>query len=125
MLSIYQKCFKKAMIERIYRVKFFDKCKMGFRGNFRRSWSTKKIYRMNTITFFFFFFFGILFASGFFVSNAFRKVVDLTTLNILRTTRAMLLNFCIVNTPKGQILICGCKIFCLLQQIFACGKVKG
>ena len=37
----------------------------------------------------------------------------------------MLVNFCIINTQRGQILICGCKVFCLLQQIFACGKVKG
>ena len=63
---------------------------MGFRRNFRRSWSTAKIYRMKRP-----FFLLTLFTSGFFVSNTLRKVVDLTTLNILRTTRAMLMNYCI------------------------------
>ena len=52
-------------------------------------------------------------------------MVDLTTLNISRTTRAMLMNFCIVNTPSCQILIWVCKVFCLFQQTFACAKVKG
>ena len=37
----------------------------------------------------------------------------------------MLVNFCIINTQRGQILICGCKVLCLFQQVFACGKVKG
>ena len=66
------------------------------------------------------FFLLTLFTSGFFVSNVLRKVVDLTTLNILRTTRAMLMNFCIINTQRGQILI-----FRLFRPIFTCGKVKG
>ena len=66
------------------------------------------------------FFLLTLFTLGFFVSNVLRKVVDLTTLNILRTTRAMLMNFCIINTQRGQILI-----FRLFRPIFTCGKVKG
>ena len=37
----------------------------------------------------------------------------------------MLVSFCIVNTQRGQILVCGCKVLCLFQQVFACGKVKG
>ena len=82
---------------------------MGFCRNFERSWSTKKT---------------TLFRSGFFVSNILRKVVDLTILNILRTTRAMLINFCIINTPRGQIPICRCKVFCLFQHIFFCGNVN-
>ena len=53
-----------------------------------------------------------------------RKVVDLTTLNILRITRAMRMNFCSVNTPRCKILISGCKVFCLLWQIFVCEKVR-
>ena len=57
--------------------------------------------------------------------NVLRKEVDLTTLNVLRTTRAMLMNFCIINTQRGQILIFGSKVFYLFQQIFSCGKVKG
>ena len=59
------------------------------------------------------------------MSNALRKVVDLATLNISRNTRAMLMNFCIIDTEIVQILICVCKVFYLFQQIFACGKVKG
>ena len=39
------------------------------------------------------------------MSNFMGKMVDLTTLSILRTTRAMSMNFCIVNTPRCQILI--------------------
>ena len=57
--------------------------------------------------------------------NVLRKEVDLTTLNVLRTTRAMLMNFCIINTQRGQILIFGSKVFYLFQQIFSCGRVKG
>ena len=60
-----------------------------------------------------------------YVSNVLEKVIDLTTLNILRTTRAMLLNFCFVNTPKCQILTWVCKVLCLFKQIFASEKVKG
>ena len=33
-------------------------------------------------------------------------------------------NTCIVNTSRCQILISGCKVFCLFQQIFVCEKVK-
>ena len=32
---------------------------------------------------------------------------------------------CIVNTPRCQILIWVCKVFCLFQQTFACEKIKG
>ena len=60
--------------------------------NFRRS--TTKIYWMNTV-----------------VSNFLGKVVGVTILNILKTKSAMLLNFCIVNTPRCQILICGTENF--------------
>ena len=90
---------------------------MGFRQNFRRSWSTTKIYRMGTT----FFSFDPVYIRVF-LSNSPRKVVDLTTLNILKT---MLMSFCITDTPRGQIRICGCKVFRLFQQIFACGKVNG
>ena len=37
----------------------------------------------------------------------------------------MFVSFCIVNTQRGQILVCGWKVLCLFQQVFACGKVKG
>ena len=60
-----------------------------------------------------------------FASNVVGKVVDLITLTILRTKKTMLMNFCIVNTPRCQILILQCKLFCLFQQsIFVCEKVK-
>ena len=42
----------------------------------------------------------------------------------MRTARAMLMNFCIVNTPRCQVLIWVCKVFCLFQQTFACEKVN-
>ena len=44
--------------------------------------------------------------------------------NIIRSTRAMLMNFCIVNTPRCQILIWVCKVFCVFQLPFACEKVE-
>ena len=43
----------------------------------------------------------------------------------MRTTRAMLMNFYIVNTPRCQILIWVYKVFCLFQETFAFEKVKG
>ena len=33
-------------------------------------------------------------------------------------------NFCIVNTPRCQVLIWMCKVFCIFQQTFAREKVK-
>ena len=57
-----------------------------------------------------------------FVKNILQKVVDLTTLNILRTQDFY--NFCFINTLRCQILIWLCKVFCLFQQIFPCEKVK-
>ena len=43
----------------------------------------------------------------------------------MRTERAMLINVCIVDTPRCQILIWVCKVFSLFQQTFACEKVRG
>ena len=51
------------------------------------------------------------------------KGSSLITLNILRTARAMLMNFCIVNTQRCLILISEWKVFCLFQQIFVCEKI--
>ena len=121
MLSIYQECFSKAIIRRIYRlVSSQTNTKRVFVEILEGHGQSQKFIGWARPCFLL-----TLNTSGFFVSNALGKVVDLTTLNILRTARAMLMNFCIVNTPRGQILICGCKVFCLFQQIFACGKVKG
>ena len=53
------------------------------------------------------------------MSNFLEKV------NIMRTARAMLMNFCIVDTPRGQILIWVCEVFFLFQETFAREKVKG
>ena len=53
------------------------------------------------------------------MSNFTGKVLGLITLNISRTARAMSMNFCIVNASRCQILILGCKVFRLFQQIFA------
>ena len=60
-----------------------------------------------------------------FVSNVLEKVVDLTNLNIFRTTRAMLMNFCLVDTLPCQVFIWVCKVLCLFQQIFNYKKVRG
>ena len=43
----------------------------------------------------------------------------------MRTARAMLMNFCSVNSPRCEILIWVCKVFCLFQQTFAYEKTKG
>ena len=59
-----------------------------------------------------------------FVSNVPEKMVDLTALNILKTTRAVLINFCLVDTTRCQILFWVYKLLCLFQQIFTYGKVK-
>ena len=55
-----------------------------------------------------------------FVSYVLERVVDLTTLNIMRITRAMLMKFCIVNPPRCQILIWVWRVFCSFQQTFTC-----
>ena len=121
MLNIYQRCFTKATIERIYGVVSSQtNVKWVFVEILEGHGQPQKFIGWARL-----FFLLSLFTSGFFVSNVLRKVVDLTTLNILRTTTAMLMNFCIINTQRGHILICGCKVFCLFQQIFVCGKVKG
>ena len=52
------------------------------------------------------------------------KVVGLTTLNILRVTRAFLMNFCLVNSPRCNILNYVCRVLRLLQQVFTCEKAK-
>ena len=44
----------------------------------------------------------------YFALNIMWNGVALSTSNILRTTRAMPMNFCIFNTPRCQILILGC-----------------
>ena len=46
------------------------------------------------------FFLGHYLRYACFVSNVLEKVVGLTNLNIWRTTEAMLMKFCIVNTPR-------------------------
>ena len=93
---------------------------MGFSRNFKRSWSTTTFIGWARPIFLL-----ILLTSGLFVSNVLRKLADLTTENILRIARAMLVNVCIINIQRGQILICRCKVFCLFHQIFACERLKG
>ena len=112
MLSIYLKLFKKAMIERkdLLSSKFSDKCEKCLPRNFRRSW--KILGQLQK------------FISGMICVKCRGEGVDLNTLNVLRTTRAMLMIFCIVNTPKCQILIVGCKVHCLFQQIFVYEKIN-
>ena len=79
--------------------------------NFRRS--TTKTYWMNTTIFF------LLphLHQACFVSNLIGKVVSLTISNILRTIRAMLMNFCIINTPQHvRFLFVGAKYFVCLSR---------
>ena len=64
--------------------------------------SAAKIYWINTVIF--------TFDPIYIRFDLCQMVVDLTTLNILRMTRAMLINFCIVNTPRCQIRISVCKV---------------
>ena len=82
--------------------KFLDKCKKGCKKvmeNFRSS--TIKIYWTNTT---------IVSIDPIYIRLALcGKMVGLTALNILRTTRAMSMNFCIVNIPRCQILIWDAK----------------
>ena len=108
--------------------KFYDKCKEGYLGHFRMSWKILEgqpiywvywnIYWINTAIIFFW---PHLHQSCFML-NFIGRVVGLTTWNILRTTRDKLMNFCIVNTPRCQILILGCIVFCLFQ-VFDSEKV--
>ena len=46
------------------------------------------------------FFLGSYLCYACFVSNVLKKVVGLTNLNIWGTAEAMLIKFCIVNTPR-------------------------
>ena len=56
------------------------------------------------------------------VSNVIEKLVGIALLNILRITRAILMNFFLLNT---QILILKCKVLYSFQKIFTSEKVKG
>ena len=62
------------------------------------------------------FFSLIPFTTSLFMSNFMERVVDLTTLHILRTARAMLMNFCIIITPRCQVLIWGAKYFACFSR---------
>ena len=113
MLVMHQKLFKTAIIKRIYWLVSFQTNVKDFPRNIRRSWSTDKHDH---------FFLLLYLYQACFVKNILEKVVDLTTLNILRTQDFC--NFCFINTLRCQILIWLCKVFCLFQQIFPCEKVK-
>ena len=72
--------------------KFSDKCKKRFPQNFRRSSSTTKIYWMSTnISFLWSYLHNTCFAL-----NLVRKMLDLSALNAVRTTRALIMYFYIV-----------------------------
>ena len=70
--------------------------------------STTKIYWMNKAIFFLW---RPHLYQVCFVSDFMGTMVGVTILNILKITKAMLMNFCIVNTPRYQILILGAKYF--------------
>ena len=98
--------------------KFSGRCEKRFHRKFRRS--TTKIYWMNTTIFPF----DHILYQACFMPNVMGKVVGVTILNILRIARAMLMNSCIVNTPRCRILILGAKYFAcfsrflLLERLF-------
>ena len=46
-------------------------------------------------------------------------VFGVTILNILKITRTMLMNFCIVNTPRCQILVLGAKYFACFSRFLS------
>ena len=52
------------------------------------------------------------------------KMVGLATLNILRTTRAMSMNFCVVNTPRCQIFIWDAKYCTRFSNSKKCTALK-
>ena len=102
---------------------FSDKCKKGY--SWRKAHAkSKKVNRKTLLDEHNRFYISITFTSGWFVSNVMGKMVHLTALNVLRTTRAMLINLCIVSTPKCQIIISGCKVLWLFQQTFICKEIK-
>ena len=106
MLNIYQKNFKKAMIQRIYWV-------VSSQANVKRA-SEVMVNRKNLFNKHDHFFLWPYLHHPF-VSNVQEKVVDLY---ILITARAILMNFCLVNTSRSQILIryakyCGCFSKCI------------
>ena len=84
---------------------FSDKCKKCFPQNFR-SWLTAKNYWMNKIVGFrWLYLYHVCF-----VSHTLRNVVDLTTWNILKITKAILMSS-LGNIPRYQIFIWGAKYF--------------
>ena len=58
------------------------------------------------------------------MSNVLEKVVDLTTLNIMRTTRAMLMNFALL-IPQDVRFLFGCAKYCACFSKLFYEKVKG
>ena len=99
MLRRYQKKLKSHDRKDLLSSKFSNKCKKGFPRNFRRSWIILKVNHKNLLDEHDHFFLSLHLHQVYFVSNIMWKLVGLTTLNILRTTRAMSMNCCIVNTP--------------------------
>ena len=114
-LSISQ---KKAMIERIYWIESPQR-------NVKRV-SRKKILvnRKDLLNERDHFFLCLCLHQACFVSNVLEKMVDLTTLNILRTARAILMIFC-MEYSMVILNYLGVQCICLIQQILACEKVKG
>ena len=89
----------------IQQKKFSDKCKKGFPQNFRRSWKVLEVNHKVLLDDNGHVFLWLHLHQACFVSNFMEKVVGLTNLNILRTTRAIFMNLFIV------------------KQTFACEKV--
>ena len=111
MLSIYIKKIKNDIKERIYWVVSFQKNVKRNSGEILGHEKSWKVNRKNLLDEHGHFFLWLQLYQVFFVSNLMGKVFNGTILNILKITRAMLMNFCIANTPRCQILIWGAKYF--------------
>lgn len=118
MLSIYIFFVKSHDRKELSSSKILDKCKKSVsKGNFRKSWKILQGQPQKFIgwTRPFVFLWPHLHQPCF-VSHFTGRNVGLTHLNIFRTARATLMNFCSVNTPICQIFVSGCKVFWLFPS---------
>ena len=90
--------------------KFSDKCKKGFPRNFGRSYKILKPQPQKFIWWTRSFLLLTPLTSGLLCVKFYGEGGRLNHFKHLRTTRAMLMNFCFFNTPRFQILISGCKV---------------
>ena len=103
--------------------KFSGKCKIGFLRNFKKSWKNLERQQQKFIRSTRPFFPLTPFISGLLCFKFHGDLAGVTILNILDITRALLLNFCIANTPRCQILIWGAKYFACFSRFLPVKKL--